>query len=76
MRNVKYDYEFYKPDKTYLSYSCHTMQEVINTVTALTKTYYDLDYPFSRNTVYNIMSRPGVAHQFYVNKLKIRKHAS
>ena len=74
--NPKYDYVFMKPDKTELVFTGHNMKEMISNVVVITKEHYDLEYPITRNTVYNLMHRPAVAHKFYKAKLKIKKHVT
>jgi len=72
MRGVSYDYTFMLPDKTYLSFTDQSMPELLANVKRLTKTHYDLDFKISRDTVYNIIHRPDVAHKFYASKISIK----
>jgi len=72
MRGVSYDYTFMLPDKTYLSFTDQSMPELLANVKKLTKTHYDLDFKISRDTVYNIIHRPDVAHKFYASKISIK----
>ena len=74
--NPKYDYVFMKPDKTELVFIGHNMKEMISNVIAITKEHYDLEYAFSRNTVYNLMHRQDKVNNFYRAKLKIKKHVT
>jgi len=73
MRGIKYDYDFVKPDKSIITFTGHTMPEVLANVKQLTKTHYDIEFKISRDTIYNIMRRPDVAHKFYASKLVVRK---
>lgn len=72
MRGVSYDYTFMLPDKTYLNFTDQSMPELLANVKKLTKTHYDLDFKISRDTVYNIIHRPDVAHKFYASKISIK----
>lgn len=72
MRGVSYDYTFMLPDKTYLSFTGQSMPELLANVKKLTKTHYELDFKISRDTVYNIIHRPDVAHKFYASKISIK----
>jgi len=72
MRGVSYDYTFMLPDKTYLSFTDQSMPELLANIRKLTKTHYDLDFKISRDTVYNIIHRPDVAHKFYASKISIK----
>ena len=72
MRGVSYDYTFMLPDKTYLSFTDQSMPELLANVKKLTKTHYELDFKISRDTVYNIIHRPDVAHKFYASKISIK----
>ena len=73
MRGVKYDYDFVKPDKSIITFTGQTMPDLLANVKILTKTHYDIEFKISRDTVYNIMHRPEVAHKFYASKLIVRK---
>jgi hypothetical protein len=70
MRGVTYDYEFEKPDKTKLVFTGQSMPEVVANVRILTKKHYDLDFRISKDTIYNIIRRPAVAHKFFAAKIK------
>lgn len=73
MRGIKYDYDFVKPDKSIITFTGHSMADLLNNVKTLTKTHYDIEFKISRDTIYNIMRRPDVAHKFYASKLVVRK---
>lgn len=73
MRGVTYDYDFMKPDKTYLSFTDQSMPELLANIRRLTKTHYDLELKISRDTIYNIIHRPEVAYKFYASKISIKK---
>jgi hypothetical protein len=73
MRGVTYDYEFEKPDKTKLAFTGHTMPEVVANIKILTRTHYELDFRISKDTIYNIINRPAVAHKFFAAKVKFQR---
>ena len=70
MRGVTYDYEFEKPDKTKLVFTGQSMPELVANVKILTRKHYELDFRISKDTIYNIISRPAVAHKFFAAKIK------
>ena len=70
MRGVTYDYEFEKPDKTKLVFTGQSMPELVANVRILTRKHYELDFRISKDTIYNIISRPAVAHKFFAAKIK------
>lgn len=73
MRGVTYDYEFEKPDKTKLEFTGQSMPELVANVKILTRKHYELELRISRDTIYNIIHRPTVAHKFYASKITIKK---
>lgn len=74
MRGITYDYEFEKADKTKLTFTGHTMPVMLANIKTLSTQHYGLDFKVSRDTIYNVMNRPSVAHKFYAAKLKIKKN--
>ncbi len=74
MRGITYDYEFEKADKTKLTFTGHTMPQMLANIRTLTTQHYGLDFKVSRDTIYNVMNRPSVAHKFYATKLIVKKN--
>ena len=74
MRGTTYNYEFEKPDKTKLAFTGHTMPKMLANIRELTSQHYGLDFKVSRDTIYNVMHRPNVAHKFYATKLVVKKN--
>jgi hypothetical protein len=75
MRYTKYNFEFTKPDKTVVCYIDQTMAQVLETIPALTREFYCIDYKFTRHTVNNLTCRPDVAHTFFKSIVKISRCA-
>jgi len=74
MRGTTYDYEFENPDKTKLAFTGHTMPKMLANIKDLTNQHYGIDLKITRDTIYNIINRPAVAHKFYAAKLVVKKN--
>jgi len=73
MKNMRYDFDFILPDKTVITYTGKRCAEAVELIIQLAKDKYDVDYKFTKYTLYNLTIRPEKAHSFFKNKLRIRK---
>lgn len=70
---MRYEFDFILPDKSIITYTGQTCAQVVENIIELAKTHYDVDYKFTKHTLYNLTVRPEKAHSFYRQKVIVRK---